>query len=164
MFPAHHLTPNYQAFQHNPDLFAAALPFVIGDHARSLVATRSTYIPVRLNLSLVAPLLDRAADTAADIISANKARLPHHTDDAYLDSRGHALGDTYTRGLDLYDECILSAIETTLASAILKRVRLKAAWPDAANARGLALLDIHLCEAARAIKPLLARQTSLAMQ
>lgn len=164
MFPANHLTPNYQAFQHNPALYAAALPFVIGDHARSLAGTRSPYKPVRLNLSLVAPLLDRAADQAADIITANKARLPHHTDDNFMDARGHALGTTYTRDLDLFDEGLLSAIETTLASAILERVQLKAAWPDAANARGLALLDIHLVEAARCIKPLLARQTSLVLQ
>lgn len=164
MFPSSHFTPNYAAIQHSPVAYAAALKFVMGEHAQGLASTRSTYKPVRLNLSLVAPLLDRAADQAADIITANKARLPHHTDDHYMDSRGHALGVTYTRDLDLFDEGLLSAIETTLASAILERVQLKAAWPDAANARGLALLDIHLVEAARCIKPLLARQTSLVLQ
>ena len=117
---------------------------------------------VSVDLSRVTPLLALAAHVAFDIIAENTFTVrATNCRDEYLEAFSHALADTYLRASVLTEQGHLDAIEEEIGSAVLDRAQKKFHKPTAANDRGLALLDIHLRETAKFIKPLLAKQADL---
>lgn len=120
---------------------------------------------VDVDLSRVTPLLALAANVAFDIIAENTftARAPNCRDE-YLEAFSQALADTYLRACVLSEQGHFDAIEEEIGSAVLERAQKKFHKPKAANDRGLALLDIHLRETAKFIKPLLAEQVDMLVE
>ncbi len=156
------LAARYRSRPENPASYAEALASVLGPHAVASAQTRQPYRPASLDLSDVAPILNRAATVAAHIIANNVATLNHATDrETFLTNRADALGATYTRELDLYESGHFDSIDCRIAGEVLQRAEAQFQRPEAANSTGLALLDMHLRDTVDAIKALLARQVSM---
>lgn len=150
-------TPCYASRKHEPIIYAMALATLLAG---------SPFQPspptVHLDLSTVAAQIDRAATVAAHIISDNVLTVrSSNSRDEYLESKSLALSDTYMRAYDLNEFGHFDGVETAIGAAVLERARSRFQWPEAADARGLALLDMHLRETANAIRPLLAKQADL---
>ena len=117
---------------------------------------------LNVDLSRVTPLLALAANVAFDIIAENTFTVrATNCRGEYLEAFNHALADTYLRAYVLTEQGHFDAIEEEIGSAVLDRAQKKFHKPKAANDRGLALLDIHLRETAKFIKPLLAKQVDM---
>ena len=115
-----------------------------------------------IDLSPVTPLLALAANVAYDIIAVNTFTVrATNCRDEYLGVFSQALSDTYLRACVLTEQGHFDAIEEQIGYAVLERAEKKSHKPRAANDRGLALLDIHLRETAKFIKPLLAKQVDM---
>lgn len=158
--PKRMLTSNDEGRQLDADAYNSKMAEVLGPDARRSACRIEKSITV--DLTPVNALIDCAATVARDIISENIEQLRHIADrDEYLGRRGDALCATYTRDFDLHEAGHLDAVEAQIAGKLLQRAQQKFQKPEAANLRGLALLDIHLRDAVNAIKPMLAKQTSL---
>lgn len=157
------LTPNYRATLNDPARYNATLATILRDAAAKGAQERQPAYR-RLNLAAAAPVLERAAREAADLIAAHPAPAPATLDrNKQLALRGDAIGDTYCRELSLFEAGHLDDLETQLAGEILARAQARVPVFSQAgvNTTGFALLDMFLREAVNAIKPLLATQTNI---
>jgi len=161
-----YLTPNYASRRNDPafdHVWATIVhPSAVQQHKDWLAKDRTTS---RQDLTLVDPLILSAAEKVVALV-ANKALRPQFNcpagSDEFRSLKGFHLADTYVRHGALREAGHFDAVQEQIAGAVLLRAeRMQGAFPEPLNSQGLALLDMLLMDAVRAIKPLLAKQVSM---
>ena len=153
--------------QHNTAAYTLALAALLAPGlAQAAPAPEYRYEVPHVDLEPAEALISAAAGKATDIIFAHERKLPSISTQLPEPVRFanwciacDARLETYIRAAALRDEGHLDNIETAIAIAILREAeQLQGAFPSAATDEGLALLDMHLREAALAIKPSVKRR------
>lgn len=175
------LTPNYIDLNNNPRLYQSGLAAVLGQRVEDLAWKRKQYPsvqPIKVDLAMVAPLLDKAAMQALAIVNEKRPHAGYQNDRSkdwhpyrreykgksgsdYLLLVNADRIDTYTRCFRLFEAGKLDQIERHIASGILFRLEGLQTYPAPLNEDGLALLDDLLVQQAKTIKPMLAKQAVL---